>query len=188
MFGLIKSVAARLFAIAITLSLLLPVSTLKAATGTTTTLLPEPGLEMVGEAKLKVMFWNVYRSRLYTPDGSYQQGQRPIKLEIEYLMDIDAEDLIEKTEDEWRHLKVRNGKQPYWVATLQAMWPNIKEGDRLAIIVDEAGKSLFTHNEVPIGEITDPDFGTSFTDIWLSPNTSRPELRMALLGKSGKGD
>ena len=34
--------------------------------------IPQPGnLQLVGEARLNVMFWSVYDSRLYTADGCY---------------------------------------------------------------------------------------------------------------------
>ena len=47
-------------------------------------------LQMVGEARLKVLFWSVYDSRLYTADGDSQAGERPVRLDIQYLMNIDA--------------------------------------------------------------------------------------------------
>ena len=34
-----------------------------------------------------------------------------------------------------------------------------------------------------LGGIEDPDFGRHFLNIWLSPDTSRPELRLALIGR-----
>ncbi|TAA46955.1 chalcone isomerase family protein [Corallincola spongiicola] len=139
-------------------------------------------MNVVGEAKLKVMFWDVYYSRLYSPSGRYVDGQRPIKLEIEYLMDIDAEDLISRTKEEWKHLGVNHPNQVLWLQTLEMMWPDITENDRLAIVIDDAGHSLFLLNNTPIGRVEDPDFGQHFVDIWLSPNTSRPQLRLALLG------
>jgi hypothetical protein len=40
----------------------------------------EPGFQLVGEARLKVLFWPVYDSRLFTADGSYDDGKRPMRL------------------------------------------------------------------------------------------------------------
>ena len=59
-------------------------------------------LQLVGQAHLKVLFWSVYNSSLFSPDGDYQVGERPLRLEIEYLMNIAAEDLVKSTADEWR--------------------------------------------------------------------------------------
>lgn len=45
------------------------------------------------------------------------------------------------------------------------------------------GSSTFYRNGEQLGVIADPGFGRQFLDIWLSPNTSRPELRLALTGQ-----
>ena len=48
-------------------------------------------LQMVGQARLNVLFWPVYDSRLYSPDGRYAEGARPLRLEIQYLRDVEAQ-------------------------------------------------------------------------------------------------
>ena len=139
-------------------------------------------LKMVGEAKLEMLFWSVYHSRLYTEDGRYQEGRWPVMLEIEYLMDIDSEELVSATEEEWRHLGLNHPKQQEWLSQLLSKWPDVRENDRLAMLVTEQGHSQFLLNQKPLGTIDDADFSHSFLSIWLSPNTSRPALRTALLG------
>ena len=59
---------------------------------------PFPNLKKVGEAKLKVLFWDVYNSSLYNQTGEYQAEHFPQVLKIDYLRDIDAEDLIDRTQ------------------------------------------------------------------------------------------
>ena len=139
-------------------------------------------LQMVGEARLKVMFWPVYDSRLYSPDGSYESGQRPLRLDIEYLRDIDAEDLVAHTRKEWERLEVADASRQPWLDTLGRLWPDVGENDVLSLVVDEQERSTFLLNGEPLGEIVDPEFGENFLGIWLSPDTSRPELRLSLLG------
>ncbi|SVE18486.1 uncharacterized protein METZ01_LOCUS471340 [marine metagenome] len=68
---------------------------------------PLDDLKKVGEAKLKVLFWDVYNSSLYSKTGEYQVEQFPQALNINYLRDIDAEDLIERTQDEWEKLGIK---------------------------------------------------------------------------------
>jgi len=48
--------------------------------------------------------------------------------------------------------------------------------------VDEQERSTFLLSGEPLGQIVDPEFGENFLGIWLSPDTSRPELRLSLLG------
>ena len=68
---------------------------------------PLDDLKKVGEAKLKVLFWDVYNSSLYSKTGEYQAEKFPQALKINYLRDIDAEDLIERTQDEWEKLGIK---------------------------------------------------------------------------------
>jgi hypothetical protein len=140
-------------------------------------------LQKVGEAHLKVLVWPVYNSRLYSADGNYVAGQRPLRLDIEYLRNIEAADLVSRTADEWRHQDVTHDRQPEWLAQLAALWPDVAEGDVLSLMVDDRNVSSFYLNGERLGTLQDPDFGQHFLDIWLSPATSRPELRLALLGQ-----
>ncbi len=142
----------------------------------------ESTLRMVGQARLTFMFWPVYDSRLYSDDGSYQDGQLPLRLEIQYLRDVDAADLVMHTQSEWQRQGRSHAGQQQWLNTLSQLLPDVSENDVLALVVDEAGRSFFSVNGRPLGQIDDPHFGEHFLGIWLSTDTSRPELRQTLLG------
>jgi hypothetical protein len=140
-------------------------------------------LELVGEARLKVLFWPVYESRLYSTNGSYQSGQRPLRLEIRYLMNIDSDDLVERTAAEWQAQQRYHPNQAQWLKTLSQIWPDVRENDVIALELREDRSSEFYVNGRPAGTIPDPLFGQQFLDIWLSPDTTRPQLRAQLLGQ-----
>ncbi len=142
---------------------------------------PGNNLALVGEARLQVLLWEVYHSRLFAPGGRYQPDARPLRLEITYLRDIDSAALVKQTAKEWRHLGQEHPSQAEWLSLLAGLWPNVSEGDVLVLDINE-GSSQFSHNGETLGEIADADFGPSFLAIWVSPDTSRPELRRALLG------
>ena len=142
-----------------------------------------PDLQLVGEAELKVLFWPVYHSRLYTGDGRYHPDQRPVRLEIQYLRTIDADDLISRTALEWEQQGLAHERQQQWLETLNRLWPDVNENDVLALELDENDRSTFYFNGEVLGTLSDRDFGTHFLGIWLSPQTSRPELRAALIGR-----
>lgn len=139
-------------------------------------------LQMVGEARLEFMIWPIYDSRLYSIDGNYQEGQLPLRLEIQYLRDVDAEDLVAHTQSEWQRQGLAHGGEQQWLETLSRLLPDVRENDVLALVIDEQGGSAFLINGEPLGQIDDPHFGQQFLGIWLSPDTSRPELRQSLLG------
>ncbi len=139
-------------------------------------------LKLVGQARLQVLLWPVYDSRLYSADGRYREGQRPLRLELQYLRDIEAGDLVEQTRREWQRLPHTPPGQAQWLSALSGLWPDIRENDVLALVLDERGQSTFLYNGQRLGQIEDPAFGQSFLDIWLSTHTSQPELRLALIG------
>jgi len=142
----------------------------------------EEELKKVGEARLKVLFWSIYDSRLYAPGGTYERGKRPLKLEIEYLRDISAEDLVKRTGEEWESLGVTHERQNEWMQQLLTLWPDINKNDVLALELDNDSDATFYFNGERLGRIEDDDFGQHFIDIWLSPETSRPRVRLGLIG------
>lgn len=139
--------------------------------------------QLVGQARLKVLFWPVYDSRLYSLDGAYHDGQRPLRLEIRYLRDIAAAELVENTQNEWQRLPPVPAQSEQWLQQLAQMWPDVSAGDVLDLQVGAHGRSAFRVNGQLLGVVDDPDFGQYFLSIWLSPQTSRPDLRLALIGE-----
>lgn len=145
---------------------------------------PLAGLKQVGEARLKVLFWNIYDSRLYSANGEYQQDSYPQALQLDYLRDIDAEDLLKHTRDEWQKLAVPKESAERWLTQLKDIFPDIKEADQIILRVSEQGHSQFYFNSQSIGLITEPEFGSSFLRIWLDENSSYPNVRKQLIGQS----
>jgi hypothetical protein len=143
---------------------------------------PLSGLEKVGEAKLKVLFWDVYNSSLYNQTGKYQVNQFPQALKIDYLRDINADDLIEKTQEEWEKLGIVPATFTPWIPLLADIFPNIKKGDTLLLKVNEEQQSEFFFNGKTIGKITDQTFGHNFLRIWLDENSTYPKVRNKLIG------
>ncbi|MFT6898196.1 MAG: hypothetical protein ACJA13_002616 [Paraglaciecola sp.] len=143
---------------------------------------PLADMQKVGQAKLKILFWNVYQSTLYSQDGHYIESQLPVALKIHYLRDIDASELVEKTADEWHKLGLPGDQTQPWLTRLGLIWPDIKKGDELLLVVNEDLSSAFFFNEMPLEKITDLQFGSNFLRIWLDKNSSYPKLRKQLIG------
>jgi hypothetical protein len=139
-------------------------------------------LKLVGESQLNMLFLPIYHSRLFTENGQYHPGQTPIKLEIQYLMNIKARHLLERTAKEWENLGVDAQQRQQWLSELRQLWPDIKKHDTLALYIDQHNTSTFYWNNQPLGQINDTRLGQHFLDIWLSPDTSQPEHRLDLLG------
>lgn len=137
----------------------------------------------VGRAKFSVLFWDIYKSTLYTKSGQYQADNSPCSLifEIEYLKDITAQSLLERTIEQWQHLGISATEYQQYIPLLKAIWPDISSGDKLALLV-EGHRSIFYFNQLKVGIIEQKGFSQLFLNIWLSPNTSEQKLRTQLLG------
>lgn len=145
---------------------------------------PIADLKLIGEAKLEILFWDIYRSKLYSSDGQYSPSKRPVALEIEYLRDIKAKELVEATEEEWQKLGIDLGAYQSWLPQISQIWPDILEHDVLTLRIDQDGQSQFFFNHQPIGTITDTAFGPAFLAIWLDAKASYPKLRRQLIGQT----
>ncbi|MBM3363996.1 MAG: hypothetical protein FJY42_15350, partial [Betaproteobacteria bacterium] len=63
------------------------------------------------------------------------------------------------------------------------VFPDIRAGDRLLGLHRPGVGASFWFNGRFRGEVRDPEFAQRFFGIWLSPQTSQPVLRRALLGQ-----
>jgi hypothetical protein len=66
---------------------------------------------------------------------------------------------------------------------MRRIFPDVKDGDRLAGLHLPGEGARFWLNGRPAGAVTDPEFSRLFFGIWLAPTTSEPALRLALLGR-----
>ncbi|MDA8621226.1 chalcone isomerase family protein [Psychrosphaera sp.] len=138
-----------------------------------------------GQAEFSYLFWDVYDSRLFNMKGKFDSKsdwheQGPVVLEIHYKRDIKAKDLIDSTVEQWQHLKVSDADYAQYVTWLSETWPNLKEGDKLALLM-YSDHSVFFYNNEFLSKQDNPEFGKTFLDIWLSVDTSEPKLRKQLL-------
>lgn len=143
-----------------------------------------PTLKPVGESRLKVLWFPIYHARLYSDDGRFDGIDAPLALDLTYLRDIDAEDLLKHTRSEWQRLNLYDGQaSEAWLASLASIWPDVRAGDRLTLMM-QPQQSTFYFNGEPIGTLADAQFGERFLAIWLHPDSRYPKLRNALIGKA----
>ncbi|MGF1709407.1 chalcone isomerase family protein [Vibrio kagoshimensis] len=138
---------------------------------------PTSDFQKLGEGEMNYMFWTIYSAELFS---SVSTGEQALK--IEYQKSIDSQALIDATEDQWNQLGYTQKNINAWLEPLNALWPNVKPGNTLTIIVAEDQTSRFYFDDQPIGVVSDKGFGQAFLSIWLSEKTSEPKLRKQLLG------
>lgn len=141
-------------------------------------------LKPIGNTVFSILIWDLYKSKLASTSGRYPNtvSSGLVLYEINYLKGISSEDLIMRTIEQWQHIGTFESVYQPFILLLKAMWPDIKKGDYLTLLIAE-DSSAFYHNGQLIGEINDFTFGALFLDIWLHENTSQPILRRELLGE-----
>ena len=139
----------------------------------------------VGTGRLTVWGFQVYDARLWAaPEFSAEGYERAsFALEVTYLRSFDSGVIAERSLKEMRSIGSMSEQQSaQWLSQMRKIFPGIAKGDRLVGLHKPGEGAAFSVNGKPVGEIRDPEFGRLFFGIWLSPQTSAPQLRRELLG------
>lgn len=146
-----------------------------------------PAARLQGRARLTWMRLTIYDARLWVGAGFSAEAfaQSELALELEYARSLRGEAIAERSLEEMR----RGGAieaEAAWLARMRTLFPDVTRGDRLTA-VHRPGQALRLYfNGKLRGEVDDLDFGPRFLAIWLGATTSEPQLRLALIGASGK--
>ncbi len=146
---------------------------------------PLAGTRLLGQGLLRFLGIEVYRARLWASPGFRPDdfAALPLALELEYRLDFKAEAIARRSLDEMRRLGRFNEEQAQrWQQALRAALPDVKAGDRLVGLHRPGVGAVFQQHGRTVGEVADPEFSRLFFGIWLSPATSEPALRQALIG------
>ena len=147
-----------------------------------------PQGRLIGQARLKVWGFEVYDARLWAP-GGFSAGSHatsPLALELVYLRDFRALDIAGRSIKEIRRSQpVSDAQAAEWSAWMLKVLPDVRKGDRIMAVYRPGSGAAFWVNGRASGEIADAEFARLFFAIWLSPRTSEPQLRQALLAGAG---
>ena len=143
---------------------------------------PVKELDQVGTATLRVLFWTIYNSTLYSIDGEFRGIEPGIALELTYRRRITTATLIDWTRREWQKQSLFGEQSEEWLEILSSIWSDVKRGDVLVLKVSSDLSSEFYKNDELIGSLTDPVFTTNFLSIFISEKSSYPKLRARLVG------
>jgi len=146
------------------------------------------GLQIVGEARLKVWLWKVYDSSLYSESGYYQGIEPNLTLQIDYLRNIKSKQLLDRTQQEWQRMSFAADNIESWIMELSEVLPDIRRGETLSLQVEDDLSSSFYYNSNYLGNINNPEFTQAFLSIWLSSNSSYPEVQAQLVGMNKRAE
>ncbi|GAB3184421.1 chalcone isomerase family protein [Hydrogenophaga aquatica] len=150
---------------------------------------PLPGARLAGQGLLRVWGFEVYRARLWIGPGfdASDHGAAPLALELEYLRNFEASAIARRSIQEMRRQQPLSDEQARrWQRALESVLPDVKAGDALTGLYRPGEGAVFLQGQRVLGEVADPLFARLFFGIWLSPATSEPALREALLAGAGR--
>lgn len=158
---------------------------------------PEPtlsaalqGQKPLGTARLRYWGFDVYDASLYAQPGFDIQRfeTQRFGLELSYLRKLKGADIAERSIDEMKGLAtIEPAQAQRWLAAMGGLFPDVKSGDRITGVHVPGSGARFYLNGTLLGEIADDAFSRLFFGIWLSPKTSQPRMRDALIQSMGGG-
>jgi len=144
-----------------------------------------PGTRLLGQGKLTFFGLNVYSAKLWVTEAFQPDdfARHPVALELEYARSLVGQQIAERSLAEMKKVgEVPDDKAAPWLAAMAQIFPDVNKGDRITGIYQPGEGMRFLLNGKPRGEVRDTAFARLFIAIWLSPRTSEPKLRQALLG------
>jgi Chalcone isomerase-like len=140
---------------------------------------------LLGSTRLSMYGFQIYDARLWAEPGFKADDYLASRfaLEITYLRKLNGKMVAQRSIKEMQGVGNLNPvKSAQWLAQMENLFPNIAKGDRLVGIHQPGAGAVFTFNGKPLGEVKDAEFARLFFGIWLSPQTSAPQMRRELLG------
>ena len=143
-----------------------------------------PQGRLVGKGRLTFFGFQVYDARLWSVPGFKADNfaSQPFALELAYLRDFKNRAVAERSIREMRRsANISDAQAATWIEQMMRAYPDLKNGDRvMGLHLPGVGAAFFVNGK-PTSEIRDAEFARLFFGIWLSPNTSEPKLRSALI-------
>ena len=146
-----------------------------------------PQGQMQGFGRLRYLLWDVFDATLWTQAGfrSAQYAEHAFALELRYLRTLSAASLVESSLQEMRRMgTLEAGKEAGWTTAMQSAFVDVQAGDRITGVHYPGVGARFYFNGRLRSSVEDAAFARAFFGIWLSPSTSEPRLRSALLADS----
>lgn len=140
-----------------------------------------------GRHRFRYWGFDVYEAQLRVGPGFDPQAweQHPLALSLTYARSFKGADIARRSIDEIsRQGPLADDVRQRWLAQLSALFPDVSPGDTLVgAYRPQHGLQLWRRTPAwqNGGEVGDLDLARRFFGIWLSPQTSEPAMRSALL-------
>lgn len=148
------------------------------------------GARRIGGGTLRVFGFHVYDGALFAGAQGFRADDvdaAPFLLDFVYARSFSGEAIAARSRKEMDALALATPAQTAVWARVQAhLFPDVREGDHLSAWFDPVRGTTFYYNGALLGNVPGHDFARAFFGIWFDAKTHAPDLRTALLGKTGQ--
>ena len=149
------------------------------------------GATLAGEGQMRFFGLRIYDARLWVSPGfeASRFGAHPLALELTYHRAFTGAAIAQRSIEEIeRQGDLAPAQAQRWQSALAAVLPDVQPGERLTGLYQPGLGMRLWRGQQALGAIDDAELARRFFGIWLSPRTSEPGLRSALLArKPGAG-
>ncbi len=150
-----------------------------------------PEATLWGQGQMRFLGLRIYDARLWASPQfeAADFGAHPLALELTYHRAFTGAAIAQRSIEEIeRQGELAPAQAQRWQKALAAVLPDVQPGDRLTGIYQPGVGMRLWRGAQALGAIDDAELARRFFGIWLSPRTSEPGLRSALLArKPGAG-
>jgi Chalcone isomerase-like len=144
-----------------------------------------PGASLQGQGRLRYFGLHIYDAALWSlaPVPPANPLGTTLALEMRYARTLSGSAIADRSLDEMKRVgdfSQADGQR--WLDAMKQAFPDVKAGDRITGVHRPGVGAAFFVNGRASGEVRDAQFAQLFFGVWLSPRTSQPALRAALLG------
>lgn len=144
------------------------------------------GARLAGQGTFTWFGMKVYDASLWVGEAGYAAGA-PFALELRYARSLSGARIAQASADQME--KTGGGtsaQRALWLNQMRAIFPDVKEGSSITGVFLPGGAVRFHLDGTVLGIISEPGFAQAFAGIWLSPRTTAPRLRDALLREAAR--
>lgn len=145
-----------------------------------------PDASLWGQGQMRFLGLRIYDARLWAGPQfeAADFGAYPLALELTYHRAFKGAAIAKRSIEEIeRQGELAPAQAERWLKELVAVLPDVQPGERLTGLYQLGQAMRLWHGPQALGAIDDAELARRFFGIWLSPRTSEPDLRSALLAR-----
>ena len=144
-----------------------------------------PNAKLSGQGSFRWFGLKIYDAQLWVGKEGYDTNKplaEKFALDLRYARTLEGKKIAQASDEQITKLGIGSAAQrTKWLEEMLQLFPDVSEGTHLTgIYLPQHGTDFYLDGR-PIGTIKDDDFAHAFFAIWLTPETSEPQLRKDLL-------